>query len=65
MAKQTLESMSIPEAGWEFYGIGPGASYEAAKRGEIPFIKVGRLKRVPRRLMEAKMQQPDSVEDKS
>jgi hypothetical protein len=65
MARQTIESMSIPEAGREFLGIGPNASYGAAKRGEIPFIKVGRLKRVPRRLMEAKMQQPDKPEGES
>jgi hypothetical protein len=30
----------------------PGASYQAAQRGEIPTIKVGRLLRVPVRAME-------------
>jgi hypothetical protein len=65
MVKQAIETISIPEAGRRYFGIGHNASYDAAARGEIPFIKVGRLKRVPIRLMEARMQQPDKVEDKS
>jgi len=39
--------MTIPEAGREYLGIGRDASYQAASRGEIPYIQVGRLKRVP------------------
>jgi hypothetical protein len=50
-----LRTMSIPEAGAEFYGIGEAASYAAAARGEIPYIQVGGLKRVPIALMEAKL----------
>lgn len=49
--------MSIPEAGWEFYGLGEAASYAAAARGDIPYIQVGGLKRVPIQLMEKRLLQ--------
>jgi hypothetical protein len=49
-------TIDIPTAGRVFLGIGRCASYAAAKRGEIPTIRVGRLKRVPvaamRRMLE-------------
>jgi hypothetical protein len=67
MAKQpteTIETMSIPEAGWEFYGLGEGASYAAAKRGQIPYIQIGKKKRVPRILMKRRMETPDNKEEK-
>ncbi len=38
---------SVPEAGRVFLGIGRDASYEAAKRGEIPTIKIGGRVLVP------------------
>ena len=47
MTDITPKTMTIPEAGRAYLGIGRDASYEAAKRGEIPYIQVGRLKRVP------------------
>jgi hypothetical protein len=47
--------MSIPEAGKKYYGLSRNGSYAAAERGEIPFIGVGRLKRVPVVAMERKM----------
>jgi hypothetical protein len=48
--------MSIPEAGKHYFGLSKNGSYDAAARGEIPFIKVGRLKRVPVTLMDRKME---------
>jgi hypothetical protein len=45
-------TMSVPEAGRKYLGLSVNGSYDAAKRGEIPTIKVGRLKRVPVRVME-------------
>ena len=41
------KTMSVPDAGRIYLGLGRDASYGAAKRGEIPFIQIGRLKRVP------------------
>ena len=40
------ETVSVPEAG-RIVGLGRNASYEAARRGEIPTIKFGGLLRVP------------------
>jgi hypothetical protein len=48
--------MSIPEAGLHFYGLSKNGSYDAAARGEIPYLQIGRLKRVPVVAMERKMQ---------
>ena len=53
-----VKTMSVPECGWLYFGLSRNASYEAAKRGDIPTIKVGRLLRaVPgvldRRIAEA------------
>ena len=47
MTKELSATMSIPEAG-EVLGIGRDCAYEAARRGEIPTLKIGRLRRVPR-----------------
>lgn len=40
-------TISVPDAGSLFFGLGRNASYEAAKRGDIPTVKVGGLIRVP------------------
>ena len=44
-----------PDAG-QALGLSRGATYEAARRGEIPTIQLGRLKKVPiaalRRMLE-------------
>jgi hypothetical protein len=34
--------MPVPEAGMRYFGLARNASYEAAKRGEIPTIRIGR-----------------------
>jgi hypothetical protein len=36
------KTMDVPEAGRRYFGLGRNASYEAAKRGEIPTIRIGR-----------------------
>jgi hypothetical protein len=45
-------TLSVPEAGKRYFGIGRAASYQAAAIGEIPTIRVGGLLRVPIRAME-------------
>ena len=35
------KTMSVPKAGKIYFGLGRDASYVAAKRGQIPAIKIG------------------------
>jgi Helix-turn-helix domain len=52
MSKETPITMSVPEAGRRYFDLCRNASYDAAARGEIPVIKIGRLLRVPVRALE-------------
>jgi hypothetical protein len=52
MSESTPLTISVPEAGKKYFGLCRNASYDAAARGEIPTIKIGRLLRVPVRAME-------------
>jgi hypothetical protein len=36
------KTMSVPKAGRLYFNLGKNASYEPARRGDIPTIKVGR-----------------------
>jgi hypothetical protein len=49
------KTISIEEAGRIYYGLSRNGSYDAAKRGDIPTIKVGRLLRVPVAAMERRL----------
>ena len=40
------KTMSVPEAGKLYFGLGRDGAYEAAKRGDIPVIRIGRRLRV-------------------
>ncbi len=44
---ETPHIMTIPEAGRRYFGIGRSAAYEAARRGELPTIRIGRKLLVP------------------
>ncbi len=46
------KTMTVPDAGREYFGLSRNGAYEAAKRGEIPTIKIGKLLRVPVRALE-------------
>ena len=35
------KTLSVPEAGERYFGLARNASYDAAKRGDIPTIKIG------------------------
>ena len=41
------KTLTVPEAGRLYFDLGRNASYEAARRGDIPTIRIGRLLRVP------------------
>ena len=47
----TLATVSVPDAGEVFLGLGRNGSYDAAKRGDIPTIQVGKKIRVPVAIM--------------
>ncbi len=49
---KTPKTISVPEAGEVYYGLSKNGSYEAARRGDIATIRVGRLLRVPVAAME-------------
>jgi hypothetical protein len=52
MTEATL-TISVPEAGRKYFGLSRNAAYDAAGRGEIPTIRIGRLLKVPVRALEA------------
>ena len=49
------KTLSVPDAGRIYYNLGKNASYAAAASGQIPTIRIGKLLRVPVRLMERKL----------
>ncbi len=51
----TPHVLSVPEAGRVYLNLGRNASYEAAHRGDIPTIRIGKLLRVPIKAMERKL----------
>jgi hypothetical protein len=56
MSKPLPETMTIPQAGRHYLGLGKNASYEAEKLGYLPSIPVGKKKRkVVVRIMERLM----------
>jgi hypothetical protein len=47
MEHDAPKTLSVPEAGRQYFDLGKNASYEAARRGELPVIKIGSRLRVP------------------
>ncbi len=41
------KTLTVPAAGRAYFGLGRNASYAAARRGELPTIRIGRALRVP------------------
>jgi Helix-turn-helix domain len=52
MTEEDILTISVPEAGRRYFGLSRNAAYDAAGRGEIPTIRIGRLLRVPIRALE-------------
>jgi hypothetical protein len=48
-------TMSIPEAGKQYLGVGERSSYRAADRGLLPTIEVGGKRRVLIRVLEQRL----------
>jgi hypothetical protein len=52
-------TLTVPEAGRIYFGLGKNSSYEAARRGDFPTIRIGRLLRVPIVAIERKLEQAE------
>jgi hypothetical protein len=48
-------TISVPDAGRRYFGLSRDGSYDAARRGEIPTLRIGRKLRVPIAAMERKL----------
>ena len=57
MTDKTPLTISVPEAGKKYFGLSRNAAYDAAARGDLPVIKIGRLLRVPVRALDAMLDQ--------
>ena len=53
MSEDSPLTMSVPEAGRRYFGLSRNGSYDAAARGDLPTVRIGRLLRVPVRALEA------------
>jgi helix-turn-helix protein len=53
MDQTTPLTMSVPDAGKRYFGLSRNAAYDAAARGDLPTVRIGRLLRVPVRALEA------------
>ena len=56
MAAERKLTMTVPEAGAHFFGLKKRASYDAADRGDLITIRVGRYRIVPVAAQEARIQ---------
>jgi hypothetical protein len=52
MSDETTLTMSVPAAGKKYFGLSRNGAYDAAARGDLPTIRIGRLLRVPVRALE-------------
>ena len=57
------KTLTVPEAGRLYFDLGRNASYEAARRGDIPTIRIGRLLRVPVVAMERMLDETTHPKD--
>jgi hypothetical protein len=47
MTQESPKTLSVPQAGRDYFDLRPNASYRAARNGYIPTIRVGGRLRVP------------------
>jgi hypothetical protein len=53
--RESPKTITVPEAGKVYFDLSRNAAYAAAKRGDIPTIKIGKLLRVPICALEQKL----------
>ena len=56
---KSLLTISVPVAGERYFALSRNGSYEAAKRGDIPTIRIGKLLRVSVRALERMLEMKD------
>jgi hypothetical protein len=61
--KNSAKTLTVTEAGEQYFGLCPRSSYAAVKRGQIPVIKIGRLLRVPVVALERMLEQAGTRKD--
>jgi hypothetical protein len=61
MGRKTL---TVPEAGKLYFDLERDASYAAAKRGDIPVVRIGRTLRVPIKAMERLLELAGAAQEK-
>lgn len=61
MAADEPKTIPVPEAGARYFGLSRNGSYDAAKRGEIPVIRIGSRLRVPVQALERMLQEAGGV----
>jgi hypothetical protein len=52
----TPKTLTVPDAGWVYFGLSRPAAYAAAKRGDFPTIRIGRRLMVPVKALEAMLE---------
>lgn len=53
------KTLSVPEAGKLYFGLSRNGSYDAARRGDLPTIRIGKLLRVPVAALERILEEAD------
>jgi helix-turn-helix protein len=61
MTEEHPLTLSVPEAGKRYFGLCRNSAYDAAARGEIPTIRIGRLLRVPVRALERMLERASEL----
>jgi hypothetical protein len=46
MENERPKTLSVPQAGRRYFDLGKNASYDAARRGDLPVIRIGGRLRV-------------------
>jgi hypothetical protein len=57
MVEERPLTLSVPDAGRIYFGMGRNASYAAAEKSELPVVRIGRRRRVPIRALERMLDQ--------
>jgi len=58
MSNEQPLTISVPDAGRRYFDMSRGASCQAAERGDIPTVRIGRLLRVPVRALDEMLAAP-------